>query len=166
MAGELNQLLGEMTTGNEVQHLCAMVRRADHRGSDVRLWCQELAQHPRQACPYPAFRWAWKTTQSYAWKTSGQHINLLEVRAFLYFLLHESESVRFGAKRFLHVFDSQVAAAVVAKGRSSSTKLNALLKRIAAVLLATDAYPFALWTLSKWNYSDQASRAAGRHQAE
>ena len=103
---------------------------------------------------------------SYAWQEDRHHINLLEVRVFLNFILHESESIRFQGKRFLHVFDSQVATAVVAKGRSSSSQINRLLRRIAAVLLATDSYPLVLWTLSQWMFSDKASRAVEPREQE
>jgi hypothetical protein len=32
-----------------------------------------------------------------------------------------------------------------------------------AVLVGSDAYPLVLWTISKWNFSDAASRA---HEAK
>ena len=157
---ELETLLQGMQQGQEQHHLQHMVRLADHRGADVQLWSQEVLGAIRQRCPYPAFKWAWKSTQAYPWTSDGDvHINILGVLAFFNFLLHETESTRFTSKRFLHVFDSQVAAAVTAKGRSSSIQLNKILLRVSGVVLAADLYPLAVWTLSHWNFSDVPSRA-------
>ena len=60
--------------------------------------------------------------------------------------------------RFFHVFDSRVCSCVIAKGRSSSRVLNRILRRVASLLLASDAYALPLWTISAWNFSDSGSR--------
>ena len=143
--------------GGEVAHILEMGRRRDHRGSDVQLWCGELSRDLKQSSPYPAFRWQWKPTSSYAWKHTG-HINVLEVVGFLNHVKKSLESSRHVSKRFLHVVDSQVTAAVVAKGRSSSRPLNMQLRRVAGHALAGDVYPPVVWTKSAWNFSDRASR--------
>ena len=52
-----------------------------------------------------------------------------------------------------------VALLVVAKGRSSSTKLNRILRRVTSLMLAGDVYVCPLWTVSGWNFSDFGSRA-------
>ena len=134
-----------------------MMRRIDHRGSDVQLWAGELNRASGQLAPYPAFRWDWKVVASYPFLRAG-HITELEMRAFLYHVRQEAELPQFFAKRFLHVLDSQVSTAVITKGRSSSRLLNFTLRECAALFLAKDLYPLVAWTLSKWNFSDLGSR--------
>ena len=68
----------------------------------------------------------------------------------------------------MHVVDSMVAACVVAKGRSSAVALIGPLRRLAGLLLAADVYPYPVWTVSRWNVADRASRwegpVAGAHR--
>ena len=61
--------------------------------------------------------------------------------------------------RMIHILDSRVVSCVLAKGRSSSERLNYTLRRVAALLLASDVYVFPLWTVSGWNCADFGSRA-------
>ena len=63
------------------------------------------------------------------------------------------------SSRILHVLDSRVASCVIAKGRSSSCKLNRILRRVSALLLASDFYVFPLGTVSGWNFADFGTRA-------
>ncbi|CAK0870625.1 unnamed protein product [Prorocentrum cordatum] len=153
VADELHAFLKNMRQGQEVEHLRDLCRRIDHRGSDVQLWAGELHRACRQVAPCPAFRWAWKTVAAYSWR-SPQHISILEVVAFLNHVTEAAQSRRFLGKRFFHVVDSQVAAAVVAKGRSSSRSLNSQLRKLAGLLLAGDIYPLMVWALSGWNFAD------------
>ena len=158
MAGELRRMLGGMKHGAEAEHLKYLLRCADRRGSDVQLWSGELLRNTRQTAPYPAFHWQWEARASYQWKESA-HINVLEVRAFVNFLRKSLESGSLARSRFVHVVDSMVAAAVIAKGRSSSKALNFGLRQLAGLCLAGDSYPFIVWTISSWNFADAASRA-------
>ena len=146
-----------MQPRGEMRHIHDLFRAVDHRGSDVRLWTSEVLRSSRQTAPYPAFRWAWRPISSYAWRSPG-HINVLEVLAFVNFVKHSTAYASNVSCRFLHVLDSMVAAAVVTKGRSSSRRLNGPLRELAGYLLACDVYPFVVWTISGWNYADQASR--------
>ena len=161
VAQELEQLLRLMRRGQEAEHLHFLVRHVDRRGSDIKLWNGELLRAISQQAPYPAFRWAWQAIASYPWK-SPSHINVLELAAFVNFVKQAVKSKAFLSKRFVHVLDSTVAAAVITKGRSSSKRLNRQLRELAGLLLAADSYPFVVWTISAWNFSDKASR---RHEA-
>lgn len=60
--------------------------------------------------------------------------------------------------RYFHVLDSMVTRGCLAKGRSSSPRLNRVLRRCAAYLLGSDMYQFPLWTISRWNFADKPSR--------
>ena len=144
-----------------VEHVRSMVRLADHRGSDVRLVDGHLDRASRQAFPYPTWMWAWKIVAAYPWQVPG-HINVLELQAVCDYCRRGVQCGTLHGKRFLHVVDSMVTACVVAKGRSSSRVLNRALRRLAAHLLAGDAYPFLVWTLSGWNCADRPSRWTAR----
>jgi hypothetical protein len=146
-----------MIPGLEKEHLRAMVLKAHHRGTDVRLSTGEALAENRQEYPYPAYRWLWKTQMSWPWRHE-QHINILEMAAFLTHSRRRARMSQCRGKRYLHIVDSKVTANVVAKGRSSSRRLNRLARRLMAVDLATDCYPLVLWTISDWNFSDEASR--------
>ena len=149
--------MDDMVPGKELSHLTSLYRELDLRGSDVRLDTGSLLSEGRQSMPYPAFAWDWTVVQSYSW-ASQQHINVLELVAFFNFL--RAFSLRKGNQsvRFVHVLDSMVCAAVLAKGRSSSRILNRSLRRIAALLIAADTNVIPVWTISGWNFSDAGSR--------
>ena len=118
---------------------------------------QVLVDGCRQEVPYPAMCWQWRSIQSYPWK-HPQHINALELTAFLNFVRKRVGSKDFHHKRFFHIFDSRVSACVAAKGRSSSKVLNRLCRRFAAFAIAADVLVLTLWTVSGWNHADAASR--------
>jgi hypothetical protein len=152
----LKGLLKSMTPGNESNHLKLLLSRGDFRGSDVLLSSQVLVSGSRQLAPYPAFAWAWKSVQSYKWAQS-QHINVLEFIALFNYIRSIVTSSRIHSHRLFHVLDSRVSSCIVAKGRSSRL-LNRCCRRFAAFTLAADIYVLPLWTISKWNFSDAASR--------
>ena len=125
------------------------LRRSEYRGSDVRLdlgivYKPDMA--PRTSID-PS-RWVWSVADAYPYKV-GQHINVLELRA--------RSSVSCG-QRFLHMSDSQICLAVLTKGRSSSRKLNYLLRRICALTLTLNIYPLYAWIESRLNPADEPSR--------
>lgn len=103
-------------------------------------------------------RWQWRTVMSYAWRQEA-HINELELLAVAVFLKRRARSRSKQHLRFFHVLDSMVSRGALAKGRSSSKRLNKVARRCSAYLLAMDDYMFPLWTISRWNFADKASRA-------
>ena len=148
--------MATMQPGFERHHLVDMIRRVDHRGSDVLLWSDEADRASSQLAPYPAFRWAWRVTAAYQWK-QPQHITILEVIVLANHLRQEVCHPRMFAKKFLCVLDSQVDTAVITKGRSSSRQLNFQLRKAAALQLAADVYPLCTWALSRRNFADNPS---------
>ena len=153
----LRGMVSSMVAGGEHEHLRELIRYVDQRGSDVHLWSDAPLRELRQQAPYPAFLWDWAPRTSYRWKWK-QHISVLEVLAVVNHVTQSFETPGLLSQRFFHVVDSQVAAAVISKGRSSSKQLNFLLRKLAGLILAGDAFPLMLWTLSKWNFADLASR--------
>ena len=152
----LQTLLDNMHQGHEADHLREMARLVDFRGGDVRL-DQDDVPVSKQDYPYPAFRWEWTLKQTYPWR-QPQHINILELTAVLNsWRRRMKERMRIG-ERVPHVCDSRVTCAVVAKGRSSSRRLNHVLRRLAALMLITDTYPMMMWTISGWMPADAGSR--------
>jgi hypothetical protein len=110
-----------------------------------------------QEVPYPAMRWEWKTIMSFPWDLEA-HINELEMAALVAVVKHRSRSANNCGRRWFLVVDYMVTRRALAKGRSPSRRLNRLLCRQAATQVAMDSYLFPLWTISRWNFSDAASR--------
>ena len=145
-----------MIKGREKEHLSSLLRHATYRGSDVRSFLEVDGQMHEQ--PYLATRWQWRTVMSYAWRQEA-HINELELLAVAVFLKRRARTRAKQHLRFFHVLDSMVSRGVLAKGRSSSRRLNKVARRCSAYMLAMDNYMFPLWTISRWNFADKASRA-------
>ena len=143
--------------GQEAEHLKGMIKFIEFKGSDVRLETGSLLEGSRQPVPYPAPIWDWKVVQSYPWRQT-QHINVLELIAFLNYLQLHVHDASNHSKRLIHILDSRVSSSVVAKGRSSSKMLNRILRRLTGLLLGADSYVYPLWTISSWNFADIPSR--------
>ena len=143
----------------ERAHLRALLRAATYRGTDVRFFVElDTEDQPElHEVPYLALRWDWKTILAFPWKEDG-HINELELNAVAVYLKRRSRSQSRHGKRYFHVLDSMVTRGCLAKGRSSSRRLNQVLRKCTAHLLASDDYMFPLWTISRWNFADKPSR--------
>ena len=148
--------------GNEVPGLRlirAIHRTTCHRGSDVRIMTGDLLNPdawPRR--PVPSTLWSWKICVGYQWQSTGEHINVLELRAYLSALKWRLRKVSHHGVRFLHLLDSQVCIAIAVKGRSSSFALSRVLDKVNAVTLAGNIWP-ALAYVQTWdNPADKPSR--------
>lgn len=118
---------------------------------------ESVEQEERHEMPYPALRWEWKTIMSWPWRQEA-HINELELCSVVATIKHRGRSASKRGKRCFLVVDSMVSRGALAKGRSSSKRLNRVLRRGAASLLAQNSYMVPIWTISRWNFSDHASR--------
>lgn len=147
----------EMIEGKEEEHLHQMMRRVGLRGTDVRIGLKDTDIDREVNTPYPAFRWLWKTVLAYKW-SSEQHINILEVTAVLVEFRRRLRDEHAIKTRFLNVVDSLVTYYAVSKGRSGSVRMNRCLRRMMALNIASKSVVVNLWTLSKWNWADVASR--------
>ena len=155
---EVYKMTSTMETGQECSHLRWMSRQVGLKGTDVRLLVPVEESDPREVLtPYPAFRWLWRTLAAWKWG-SQQHINVLEVSAFLAEMRRRVRDPNGLKQRYLHIVDSLVTYFAVTKGRSSSIRINRLLRRSMAVQISSRTSPLMTWTLSKWNFSDEASR--------
>eukprot|EP00438_Fugacium_kawagutii_P025236 Skav236125 [mRNA] locus=scaffold900:158683:159951:- [translate_table: standard] len=140
------------------QMVNAFMRRQEYRGSDVRLDVGTL--YRPNCCPRAtvnAHRWLWHEIHHYRFERQ-EHINVVEMRAYLHTLEWRLRNAGFGDTRALHLCDSQVVIAVSTKGRSSSRQLNRLLRKLGAMTIAGGVYPILAWIESHLNPADGPSR--------
>jgi hypothetical protein len=139
----------------------ALVARSERGGSDLRL------DHslPFRAKAWPRATvdphiWRWREILSTRWCGPSRHINVRELQASVVALRWRLRVVHNHRSRFVHLTDSQVCAAVLTKGRSSSRKLRAVLRRWNALCIAGDVYPVVGYIVSEDNPADRPSRRA------
>ncbi|CAK0812349.1 unnamed protein product [Prorocentrum cordatum] len=117
------------------------LRIASRGGADVRLDLQ--APFRAKAWPRSGLQsnlWTWPIGHGFPWKQEA-HINELEAGAAVNAVKWRARTTaRFGT-RYLHLLDSQVAASVLAKGRSSARRLWGWMRAHASCLLACGSYP-------------------------
>ena len=133
-ADEVLRVLRTMRPGHERRHLRGLLREICIRGTEVRFEATPEDGSQALLVPYPAFKWQWKTRLSFPWK-HPQHINVLEVSAFLVEFHRRMRDLAQLGTRFFNVTDSQVDYFTTSKGRSRSPRLNRLLRRINALIL-------------------------------
>ncbi|CAE8625209.1 unnamed protein product, partial [Polarella glacialis] len=173
LCGSLHQLLDRPPLGslppnlpgsNEALEL-ALVRNisksSSSKGSDVKMTSggtEGPDVWPRKAIPSKL--WRWRTICSWRFKHlhGPEHINVLELRAFLTSLRWRLRKKGGIAKRFFHLLDSQVNLGILAKGRTSSRKLSPVLRQISALLLAANMLPICAYVNTHDNPADKPSR--------
>ena len=150
---------GWMTDEEMLAYLLA--RNGTHRGGEIRVDLGtpfSIGEVCRQSVD-PG-HWAWKVLLSYQWREPGQHINILELVAVLDLLRRQARDPKQHGLRHLLMIDNQVALSALSKGRSSSRSVQAPLRRINAVCLASHFRLCLAWVKSKWNPADGPSRWA------
>ena len=107
--------------------------------------------------PFEAVTRKWKTVGRYRWKrVDGMPV--LEARATCYGVRHLLRKQSNHGKRLLILTDSMTAACAFSKGRAHTFKLRGVLRRTAALLLATGSSLTLRWIPSEWNPADGPSR--------
>eukprot|EP00435_Cladocopium_sp_Y103_P054971 s63_g18.t1 len=103
------EVMSSMSPGNEREHLKLLLRHVCLRGTDVKL--MSAAENGSQSVmsPYPAFKWDWKVRLSFAWRQE-QHINVLEISAFLVEFRRRTRQRQQLGSRYFNVTDSQAAS--------------------------------------------------------
>ncbi|CAK0906331.1 unnamed protein product, partial [Prorocentrum cordatum] len=142
---------GEPDTAEARQLVLHYLSRAEKGGSDVRL--DYGAPYRPRGWPRTSLDplvWMWRVVVSMAWPSrSSTHINVRELQAATSAIRWRARKVAQRGSRFLHLVDSQVVAAIVTRGRSSSRKLQPILKRWMAVVVAADMYPLIGYVVSE-----------------
>ena len=134
-----------------------LIRNSMFKGSDVRMASGVLTRPdlwPRRSL-YAKW-WNWKV--AFAFKQSGSHINVLELRAVLKSVVWKLRSSVSIGKRHVHATVSQVCLGVLVKGRSSSRQLNHLLHKVNCLVLAGSLQISYVFVQSSWNPADTPSR--------
>ena len=175
----------DATTPGQARDFCSMLLRPPHQGrlgtgdsdSAVKLVrkCfgfssmkgEDLMVHTgtdpapkyfRLRASVPGRLWRWRDISGWRWRRSGEHINLLELRAILTSIKWKlSRSRRWGV-RFLHLTDSMVCMHALTRGRSSSKKLRPIIVRLNALMLAGDLHPLWGYIHTSQNPADRPSR--------
>ena len=96
-----------------------------------------------------------KVLYSYKFK-HREHITLLESRVTLTALRSMRKSA--AGKRVFFLLDNSPSLGAIAKGRSSSPRLNAILRKIAAVSLSGDITILCVWVSTSLQPADGATR--------
>ena len=132
----------------------------DRGGSDIRLDVG-LPFRPK-AWPRASidpFYWKWRVVLSTRWQDGRDlHINVRELQAGVAALRWRVRAAHHLNARFVHLFDSQVVAAVVSKGRSSSSRLQWLLRKWSSISVAGGLYPVVGYITTEDNPADAPSR--------
>ena len=135
-----------------------LLRRTNHTGADVRLISGTL-MNPR-AFPRESVRstwWEWQQLFTVQWDFE-EHINPLETRAIFLSLLWRARNGCLTSRRIFNVTDSYVALSVLAKGRTSSKKLQPIVRKVCSMLLAAQAFLVLGHIDSADNPTDEGSR--------
>ena len=115
-ARRIADLMQTMCPGRERDHLKEMLRQVCLRGTDIKLMSEAEDGSQSVMAPYPAFLWDWKVKLAWKWKQS-QHINELEVAAFLVEFRRRTRSPNSLGSRFFNVTDSRVMFHVLSNGK-------------------------------------------------
>ena len=138
-----------------------LIRRQAHTGRDLRRVgpLDDPGRLPRAAVR-PAW-WKWRRVFGAPWTDASEHINVLELRAFLASLAWRLRAAANVHSRGVHLLDSQVVLGALAKGRSASRRLGPLLARANALQLAASLSVILGYVRTEENPADAPSRSAG-----
>ena len=136
-----------------------LMSRSDHRGSDVRLTTGEIMKPSRISRQgVDSTWWNWKSQLTVHWEDTECHINEKECRAALTELRRRARSRCNHGSRYLHLVDSMVGIAVLCRRRSSSHKLNGVVRKMASLELASQIQPVYVLVRSSLSPADHPSR--------
>ena len=136
------------------------LRRAEKGGSDVRLGLN-IPFRPK-AWPRAGIKshlWTWSIVNGYKFQHKA-HINALEMQAALNSIKWRARKAANLGKRFLHLIDSQVCAAILTKGRTSSLRIRKSIRKVNALILACNFHPSFGYVNTEDNPADIPSRWA------
>jgi hypothetical protein len=138
-----------------------LYRGSERRGAHVRLDQEACCELDRLLKPVKELEnivesFPWKTTHSYAFHIKA-HINLQEARTIRN-LIRELAGVATVPTRYVLLCDSSVCVGAFSKGRSSSRKLNGLLRAMIGHLVCSGISLSILWISTGKNPADHPSR--------
>ena len=128
------------------------------RGGDVRGVLEPSLLKSCEPQPISSKLVSWKTVLSSQWKVPGEHINVLEGKAACLGLRWRTRTKANLNRRAAHFLDSQVIMNILAKGRTSSSRLLPVILRANAIILAGHLHMILGYVRSKDNPADRPSR--------
>ena len=137
-----------------------ILRHGERGGTDVRLDINvpfRMKAWPRSGLRSRLFNWS--IVHGYSWQQKA-HINGLELQAVLNGLRWRLRKACRSGHRILHLVDSQVIAAILAKGRTSSFKLQVGVSKYSALVVASGTVVAVGYIDTRDNPSDIPSRCA------
>ena len=135
-----------------------MMDLLSYRGTDIHMDTLSFYRPDRlPTSSIDARQWDWRIIKGWKWRFP-QHINVLEMEALYQSMRWRSRSLQNYDARFLHLTDSQVVLGIVAKGRTTSSRLRQSLHRYNMLILAMHSQPLLGWVTSAQNPADEPSR--------
>ena len=133
---------------------------ASVKGDDLLLQgeSEHQVRHHRLRASVPGALWKWRDVAGWTWKHSGDHINVLEMRAVHTTVRWWVQKKKVQSIKFLHLVDSLVCLHSLSRGRSSSKKLRRTVMRINSLLLGSDLHPIYGYIHTSQNPADRPSR--------
>ena len=138
-------------------------RLSEHRGSperldrDVDFFEQQVPKAPSKFVSMVSECLPWEVTAAYEFRQTS-HINLQEARALKRELVRLAGKLNSYGMIQLCLNDSRVVVGAVAKGRSSSFKLNGILRSLVPFLILGGVSFAMLWVETHSNRADHPSR--------
>ena len=93
-----------------------------------------------------------------AYDMEPDHINAQELRVFVGLIVRRCRSAANAGQRLVGLLDNQAVTGAAAKGRSSSRRMDRLLRRLGAFLMAGDVYIAPKYVPSGVNPADPPTR--------
>lgn len=130
------------------------------KGEDLLLQAssEHLVRHQRLRASVPSKLWKWREVSGWRWRSSGEHINQLEMRAVLTTVKYWIVKQKLRSCKLIHLTDSLVVLHSLSRGRSSSRKLRRTIMRINSYLLAANLHPVWAYVHTSQNPADRPSR--------
>ena len=138
------------------------------KGEDLLLQAtsEQLVKYQRLRSSIPSRLWKWKEVAGWAWKSPGDHINQLELRAVLTTVKYWIQKRKLHGCKLLHLTDSLVVLHSLSRGRSSSRRLRRTLMRINSLLLLANLHPVWAYVHTSQNPADRPSRRVRQRKWE
>ena len=121
--------------------------------------CQNPSERAWPRSPISPERWKREVTLSFLWKTCNQHINENEMHALFSLIRWLSLQNVILVSEFPSWWTVLWCWGLAAKGRSSYRRLNFVLRRYDAYVLACSFFPFYVYVTSVSNPADRSSLA-------
>ena len=152
----------EHTPSDPLALVRLLVARQSHTGGLTKDIAGPSAPRMAELQGVNPMMWEWRACLSAPWTHLGEHINILEARAYMATLRWRLRKADNMHARFLHLLDSAVVLAVMSRGRARSRRLRPIVQRTAAVVLAGFVWPVLVYVRSHLNPADAPSRRAIR----